>query len=124
MGIDYSSKLIFGWEIKYIKVVKYLRDLNIGSCGGDKYQCFCGKCCWDMSKLPEGCHIIKSSPYYDSNPEYCEYHLSLIRDQYTSFGTVEKIMKNTELVDNLRQLAIKLGAENSEPMFKSVMNVD
>ena len=134
MGIDYEHYLLFGWVVEYEVINKYLIELQIGTCDGDYiidkngeksingYQCFCGNYCFDNTKLPDGIYIIKSSPSYDCDYEYCEYTISLIRE--TKMFDLNDLdgLKNIAITDEIKKLLDDLKI-NGEPKLFSKLNV-
>lgn len=146
MGIDYDSKLIYGYEIDYEKLVKYLIENKAGTCDGYykdepeakdakkediididnkktyRMQCLCGtKHCWKNLKLPEGVYITYSSPYYDCPPEDSNCYIRL---NSTDYMTREELLSiKDETIQAAKELAIKLGTTDKEPSIFSAVHI-
>lgn len=129
MGIDYSSKLIFGWQVDIIKVLQYLIDKNVGSCNCEKTptnikeQCLCGpKYCWDQTKLPTGLYIVHTYSHYDCGILNANCYISLIENEYEiSYSKIKNF--NDEHIENIKKIAIELGAYDEEPKFMSAVHI-
>jgi hypothetical protein len=114
MGIDYDSKLIFGWEIEQeeLKTLLDNKDDEIGEYF-DEIQ----------AKLPKGAFLIYSNPYYDCGCESQRYYISLIKDHGHTLSQLIEVMKDIEAVAQIRKLAVNLGANDNEPMIFSVTHI-
>lgn len=122
MGVDVSAKLVFGWEVDYEKLNKFLVDSKVGSCGGDyktaddgtvsiKHQCYCIEDCWENTdNIPKDITIVKASPYYDADTRACYFFVSLINDNMScGIDEVTKIINNKELIVKAKEFVEKLG---------------
>lgn len=117
MGVDYDSILVFGWEVNYEDIVRFLIQNRVGTClgeyeedaetkeihvadgtkRGNKYQCFCGtKHCWEKTEcFPPGVTIEKASPYFDCGAEEANYVVSLTLPYPCTLASMNAIPKET-----------------------------
>jgi hypothetical protein len=131
MGIQYNSKLLFGWEISYKKLVEFFGDFDHeefikASLVNDSKE-FIQK---DSDGKPIA-YIIKSTPFYDYPKEDCFYHLSLLPDGSYTVNELVNASKNIPLA---RELYYKLKYDESdepkiedvsdEPRVFSVVDID
>lgn len=125
MGIQTEAKFIYGWEIEYFKLEKYLKENNVGSCSDDE-QCLCGfEYCWEgqESKFPEGCHVICAGEYYDIPKSEYRCFISLISDN-PSVSKLYELSINKDLLSNLSKFSKKLGSDKEEPKIYTVVNIN
>jgi hypothetical protein len=148
MGIWYEAKLIYGWEIDYKKAADFLIKNKVGTCGGDFFeydyekdnlgdddpddikagnreeQCFCGPPCFEnLTAIPEGVQITKTSPHYDCGAPGCRYYVTLLYSgaTCTTRSDLNNITKKT--IEEARKFAIMLGGDGDEPTLFAVPNI-
>jgi len=133
MGIWYESKLIVGWEIQIDKINIYLQNYQFKGCQEHKLELdnpnvegICSNCLeyLDDIPFPEGFTIERCDPYFDCDPKYRHYFLSLAniaihKHEITAF--ISKLQSSDW--DKARKLAIQLGAEDLPANIFSVANV-
>ncbi len=128
MGVDYTTKLVFGWEVNFEKVIKYLIDNKVGSCSSENpveqnEQCMCGTdYCWDKTKFPDNVYIIAANPSFDCSHENKRYFLSLSSEKNLLNYSFIKNM-DISIIEKAKEFAIMLGAEDKEPEIISVIHI-
>ncbi len=70
MGIDYDSRLIFGWEIDYKTMYSYAEKQNIDICELN----------YIIEKRFPNVYFVYTNPYYDVCDDEKHYYISLIED--------------------------------------------
>ena len=128
MGIDYDSALIVGWSVDREAVVEFLQKYNIGSCGDDDEQCFCGpKYCWkNRAALPLQAELtfVTCSPHFDCPPweQGCYLTLANVDNAATELAAFKALMDAVDW-EAAREIAVRLGAEDKPARIWSEANV-
>jgi len=126
MGIDYDSKLIFGWAIDYESLIKYLKENKADSCGGEEHQCLCGPECWDTESFifNKSIFFVSTSPYFDCPSEECLIFISLTKSNLLSIEEITNILKNKKHIASSKELVNKLGGDGSgDPKIFSQLDI-
>jgi hypothetical protein len=130
MGIDYDTKLIFGWMIKREKLLDLLDNEDQDQSenqeeGEDQSRDPMEYLDEIKEKLPKGCFLTYSSDYYDCPKEEISYYINLVNDDECSWYSLDElnqVIKNID-IEEIREFAVKLGADDKEAMIFAVLNV-
>lgn len=78
MGIDIDVRLVYGWEVTYEDVLKFMRVVGLSE-DDDPDDC--------EDHLPNGIHLYHGSPYCDAGYDSSPFFVSLISERETHMSS-------------------------------------
>jgi len=144
MGIDYESKLIYGWTVDSVLLKEFLIKNKAGTCDGyysdeeeaktapptsiinkDDPKTFYMQCscvfCWKDLKLPEGVYIEVSYPYYDCGPSEIKYFIKL--NKHNEMTSKELLAISDETIAAGQKLANELNLSKNKEKGPTIFSV-